>query len=176
MGAGTKLPHGWEEACSFVLQQGMVSFYRDLRFHWTNLCLFKDLNHQWSSEFQVWFLRELEGTGQTVDLSTSVSQPLPPVCRVWLPAHTAEERIFSSRFLKRQGKKKKSMLRMQSLPESHGRAEVGQGMKVLVLFFEDFLSDQDHLSFSGGRLRGSSTEVSNPSRAKAPWKSLNSSQ
>lgn len=43
---------------------------------------------------------------------------------------------------------------MQSLPESHGRAEVGQGMKVLVLFFEDFLSDQDHLSFSGGRLRG----------------------
>lgn len=43
---------------------------------------------------------------------------------------------------------------MQSLPESHGRAEVGQGMKVPVLFFKDFLSGQDHLGFSGGRLGG----------------------
>lgn len=74
MGAGTKLLHGQDEACSFVLpclEQGIVSFYSDIRFYWTNLCLFKDLKHQWSPQFQVLFLRELESFGQPVDVCTS---------------------------------------------------------------------------------------------------------
>lgn len=151
MGAGTKLLCGWDEACSFVLtclEQGTVSFYSNLRFYWRNLqwSLFKDPNHQWSPEFQVWFLRELEGTGQPVDIST-------PEAGMWQPLLLSAGHGCLQLQLKREVSEKQHVKDAESSWkswQSRGRA----GNKSPSPGFEDFLSNQDHLCFNGGRLGG----------------------
>lgn len=57
---------------------------------------------------------------------------------------------------------------MQSLPESHGRAGVGQGTKVPVLFLKIFFPIRITSVSMEGDWEGSSTKASDPSRAKAP--------
>lgn len=97
--------------------------------------LAQGLNHQWSLEFQAQLLREALG-------SLQVSLHLGQVCysrygcswtqnfQLWAPLQTGQE----------EDRRKNSMLRVQNLPESPGRAGVGAGSESPSPVFEDFLS------------------------------------
>lgn len=132
MGAGTKLLYGWDDACSFVLPWCMVSFYSELRLYWTNCAC-------WRTEPSV--MPRVSGSAPQGALgSLQVSLHLGQVCysgfgcswtqnfQLWAPLQTRQE----------EDRKKNSILRMQSFPESPGRARVGQGLKVPVLLLKIF--------------------------------------
>jgi len=74
-GGGTELSPRLRPGFPFVLSLsvagGTVPFFSDLGFYWTNLCLFKDLNHRWCPQLRVLLLREPESVWQPTDMCTS---------------------------------------------------------------------------------------------------------